>query len=65
MENNSQKSAGVTGFLIFFGLSALIFSAIFFVIRGDHLSNMGAILLGLAVAFVVSVAWALLRRLLP
>lgn len=64
MKNTSNKNLSARRF--FFGLigGGLIFSGIGFVIRGEHMTDLGTVLVGFGVAFVLAVCWVLIGLLM-
>ena len=64
MDQEPKKNLSLRRFVVVFLLCAIIFSAFFYSIRGDHLSDLGTVLLGSAVAFVVAIVWVLFGLLL-
>jgi hypothetical protein len=64
MGEKSNRNLSARRFLVGFIVGGLIFSGVGFAIRGQHMSDLGTILVGFGVAFVLAVAWVLIGLLM-
>lgn len=59
MKEKSNKNLSARRFVVGLLFGGVILSGIGFAIRGEHMSNLGTILVGFGVAFVLAVVWVL------